>query len=226
MLIYIVLYDFHSHSFHSDGVLSPMELIRRAAVKGYYALAITDHLAAGSLARVIQEVSRDCELARSHWNILAMPGVELTHLPHKAINEAAREAKELGAWLVVVHGESPIEPVEEGTNLAAVKSPYVDILAHPGHLTPQVAKLAAKNEVFIEITARRGHCITNPHVARVAGEAGALMLLNSDAHEEDDLLTEQLAKDILRQAGISSRKFKQVLEHNPLRLLQRIRRSP
>jgi histidinol phosphatase-like PHP family hydrolase len=226
MLIYIVLYDFHSHSFHSDGVLSPMELIRRAAVKGYYALAITDHLAAGSLARVIQEVSRDCEVARSHWNILAVPGVELTHLPHKAINEAAREAKELGAWLVVVHGESLIEPVEEGTNLAAVKSPYVDILAHPGHLTPRVAKLAAKNEVFIEITARRGHCITNSQVAKVAGEARALMLLNSDAHEEDDLLTEQLAKDILRHAGISDRKFKQVLEHNPLRLLQRIRRSP
>jgi len=221
-----VLYDFHSHTFHSDGVLSPMELIRRAAVKGYYALAITDHLAIGSLARVIQEVSRDCEMARSHWNIMAMPGVELTHLPHKAINEAAREAKELGAWLVVVHGESPVEPVEEGTNLAAVKSPYVDILAHPGHITPQVAKLAAKNGVFIEITARRGHCITNSHVAGVAGEAGALMLLNSDAHVEDDLLTEQLAKDILRQADISSRKFKQILEVNPLKLLQRIRRSP
>ncbi|MHB8085631.1 MAG: histidinol phosphate phosphatase domain-containing protein [Dehalococcoidia bacterium] len=226
MLIYSMLYDFHSHTFHSDGVLSPMELIRRAAVNGYTVLAITDHVATGSLARVIQEVSLDCELARSYWNILAVPGVELTHLPHKAINEAAREAKELGAWLVVVHGESPIEPVEEGTNLAAVKSPYVDILAHPGHLTPQVAKLAAKNEVFIEITARRGHCITNSHVARVAGEAGALMLLNSDAHDEDDLLTSELAKEILRQAGISNRKFKQILEHNPLKLLQRIRQSP
>ncbi len=226
MLSYIVLYDFHSHTFHSDGVLSPLELIRRASVQGYCTLAITDHMAAGSMARVIKEVSRDCELARSHWDIMAIPGVELTHLPRMAINDAAREAKKLGAWLVVVHGESPIEPVEEGTNLEAVKSSYVDILAHPGHMTPQVAKLAAKNGVFIEITARRGHCTTNPHVAKLAMEAGALMLLNSDAHEEDDLLTDQLAKDILRQAGISSRKFKQVLEYNPLKLLQRIRRSP
>jgi histidinol phosphatase-like PHP family hydrolase len=62
-------------------------------------------------------------------------------------------------------------------------------------------------------------------VAKVAGEAGALMLLNSDAHEEDDLLNEHLAKDILRQAGISNRKFKQVLELNPLKLMQRIGRS-
>ena len=37
------LYDFHAHSFFSDGELLPMELIRRAVVKGYTALAITDH---------------------------------------------------------------------------------------------------------------------------------------------------------------------------------------
>jgi len=219
-----VLYDFHAHTFHSDGVLSPIELIRRAAVLGYSAIAITDHIGLGSLERVIKEVSEDCELARSHWNILAIPGVELTHLPHEAIDEVARRAKELGAWLVVVHGETPVEPVEEGTNLAAVKSDFVDVLAHPGHITEDVVNLAARNKVFIEITTRRGHCVTNAHVAKMAGQAGALMLLNSDSHEESDLLTEQLAKDTLRQSSVSSRKFKQILEFNPLKLIQRIRR--
>ncbi|HLE81453.1 MAG TPA: PHP domain-containing protein, partial [Dehalococcoidia bacterium] len=29
------MYDFHTHTFLSDGVLSPIELIRRAHVKGY-----------------------------------------------------------------------------------------------------------------------------------------------------------------------------------------------
>ena len=219
-----MLYDFHAHTFHSDGVLSPIELIRRAAVLGYSAIAITDHIGLGSLERVIKEVSEDCELARSHWNILAIPGVELTHLPHEAIDEVARRAKELGAWLVVVHGETPVEPVEDGTNLAAVKSDFVDVLAHPGHITEDVVNLAARNKVFIEITTRRGHCVTNAHVAKMAGQAGALMLLNSDSHEESDLLTEQLAKDTLRQSSVSSRKFKQILEFNPLKLIQRIRR--
>ncbi|MCX6008125.1 MAG: histidinol phosphate phosphatase domain-containing protein [Chloroflexi bacterium] len=221
-----MLYDFHSHTFHSDGVLSPLELIRRAAVRQYAVIAITDHTGPGSLARIIKEVSEDCKLARSQWGILAIPGVELTHLPAAAIDDVARKAKELGAWLVVVHGESPVEPVEEGTNLAAVKSRSVDILAHPGHMTLKVAELAAKNNVFIEITTRRGHCITNGHVAKMATEAGALMLLNSDTHDEDDLLSDQITKDVLRQAGINSRKFKQILESNPLKLLQRIRRFP
>jgi putative hydrolase len=219
-----VLYDFHSHTFHSDGVLSPIELIRRAAVKGYCTLAVTDHVGVGSLKRLIKEVSEDCKLARSHWNIMAMPGVELTHLPPGAIDEAARKAKELGAWLVVVHGETTVEPVEKGTNLAAVKSHYVDILAHPGRITAETAGIAAKNGVFIEITTRRGHCITNAHVASVAGKAGALMLLNTDSHDENDLLSEELAKETLKQAGISSRKFKTILEDNPLKLLQRIKR--
>ncbi len=201
-------------------------MIRRAAVKQYAAIAITDHTGPGSLARIIKEVSEDCELARSQWGILAIPGVELTHLPAAAIDTVARKAKELGAWLVVVHGESPVEPVEEGTNLAAVRSRSVDILAHPGHMTLKVAELAAKNNVFIEITTRRGHCTTNGHVAKMATEAGALMLLNSDTHDEDDLLSDQMTRDVLRQAGINSRKFKQILESNPLKLLQRIGRLP
>lgn len=221
-----MLYDFHSHTFHSDGVLSPIELIRRAIVRGYCALGITDHVGVGSLKRLIKEVSEDCRLARLHWDILAMPGVELTHLPPAAIDGAARKAKELGAWLVVVHGETTVEPVEEGTNLAAAKSHYVDILAHPGNITPETARIAAKNSVFIEITTRRGHCNTNAHVAEVAGKAGALLLLDTDSHTEDDLLSEKLARDTLTQAGISSRKFKTILEDNPLKLLQRIKRVP
>ena len=226
MIIYSVLYDFHAHTFHSDGVLSTLELIRRAAVKGYSAVAVTDHVGIGSIGRVISEIRADCELARAHWDILAIPGVELTHVPHAAIDSVARKAKELGAWLVVVHGESPVEPVEEGTNLSAVESAYVDILAHPGHMGADIASIAARNGVFIEITTRRGHCTTNAHVARLAGEAGALMLLNSDSHDEDDLLSEELARATLSQAGVSSRKFRQILEHNPLKLLQRIRRLP
>lgn len=221
-----MLYDFHSHTFHSDGVLSTIELIRRATVKGYGVIGITDHAGIGSLQRLIKEVGDDCELARSYWNIMAMPGVELTHLPPEAIDEAARRAKELGAWLVVVHGETPVEPVAEGTNLAAVKSEYVDILAHPGHITIETAELAAKNGVFIEITTRRGHSSTNAHVARVAKQAGALMLLDTDSHDEDDLLSLELAGEVLTQAGISNSDYKTIMEDNPLKLLQRIKRTP
>jgi putative hydrolase len=79
----MVLYDFHTHTFHSDGVLSPIDLIRRALLRGYSAIAITDQVALGSLGRAIHGINADCALARAYWNILAMPGVELTHFLHR-----------------------------------------------------------------------------------------------------------------------------------------------
>ncbi|MBM3154699.1 MAG: histidinol phosphate phosphatase domain-containing protein [Chloroflexi bacterium] len=219
-----VLFDFHTHSFHSDGVLSPIELIRRAIVNGYSAIAITDHVALGSLERVIKEISDDCALARAYWDILAIPGVELTHLPPQSISETAQKAKELGAWLVVVHGETPVEPVEKGTNLAALQSPFVDILAHPGLITPDEALLAAQNGIFLELTARRGHSSTNGHVALTSQKAKAKLLVNSDAHSETDLLTQSQAWNIARHAGLSEQECQKILESHPLLLIEKVRK--
>lgn len=218
-----MLYDFHTHTFHSDGVLSPIELIRRAFVQGYSAIAITDHVAIGSLGRLIKEISDDCALARAYWDILAIPGVELTHVPPQAISEMAKRAKEMGAWLVIVHGETPAEPVEKGTNFAAVQSPYVDILAHPGLLTVEEASLAAQNNIFIELTARKNHSAANSHVASVSQKAKARLLVSSDAHNENDLLTSSLVESIIHQSNVNQRQRLQIIERNPLLLIEKVK---
>jgi putative hydrolase len=219
-----MLYDFHTHTFNSDGVLSSLELIRRAMVQGYSAIAITDHVNVGSLARIIKEVRDDCALARANWDILAIPGVELTYVPPQAISETARRAKELGACLVIVHGETSVEPVEKGTNFAAVQSAYVDILAHPGLLTIEDASLAAENNVFIEITTRRGHSTTNSHVAAVSLKAKARLLVSSDAHQEDDLLTSSLVESILNQSKVPQQQHLQIIDQNPLLIIEKVKK--
>ena len=217
-----MVYDFHTHTSLSDGVLSPIELIRRAAVNGYRAIALTDHASPGEMGRIIREIAEVCALARTHWDILAIPGIELTHLPTAAIAEAAARAKELGAWLVVVHGETIVEPVEKDTNLAALRSPHVDILAHPGLITPEAAELAAANHVFLEISARKGHCLTNGLIASLGRQAGARLLLNSDAHDEDDLLTISMAEAIARGTGLDDAACREMLTTNPAELLKRL----
>ena len=217
-----MVYDFHSHSSLSDGALSPMELIRRAQVRDHKAIAVTDHAGVGYLERIIKEVAEDCALARAHWGILAIPGIELTHLPAHAIADAARRAKELGAWLVVVHGESIIEPVEKGTNAAALQCPYVDILAHPGLITAEEARLAATTGVFIELSARKGHSLANGHIFQTARLTGAKLLLNSDAHDETDLLSPHLAHQIAQGAGLSEEDINEILAVNPQALLRRL----
>jgi histidinol phosphatase-like PHP family hydrolase len=99
-----MLYDFHTHTFLSDGVLSPIELIRRCLVNGYSALGIADHAGASTLERVLTEVRKDAELARRHWGFTVLAGIEFTHVPAASIAELAAWARQLGADHVVVHG--------------------------------------------------------------------------------------------------------------------------
>ena len=135
-----MVYDFHTHTTLSDGVLLPMELIRRCIVSGYAALGIADHSSASTMSRVIRE-----------------------------------------------------------------------------------ARLAAENGVFIEITAKEGHCLGNGRVARVAQAAGARLLVNSDAHVPAQILTEEFARRVALLAGLEGEALQQALVTNPEELLARAR---
>lgn len=217
-----MIYDFHTHTVLSDGELSPVELVRRAMVNGYRAMAITDHAAMGTVERITRELIVECDLVQRYWGMVALPGVELTHVPAAAVAECAAHAKALGARIVIVHGETTVEPVEPGTNKAALLSPDVDILAHPGLLTLEEAEIAAERNVFLELSARRGHSLCNGHVAITALKAGARLVLDSDAHAPGDLLTESFAQMVVRGAGIPSEQLAYVLQENPLALLKKL----
>ena len=216
------MYDFHTHTFLSDGALAPIELVRRAQVIGYRGMAITDHVGPGNLEYVLRTLTVDCRAATSRWDILVLPGVEITHAPKEDIDMLATEAKKMGARVVNVHGETIVEPVEPGTNMAAVSSGHVDILAHPGLVTPEVASIAAANGVFLEVSGRRGHSYANGHVVRVAREAGARMVLDSDAHQPDDLLTYDFALEVAIGAGLSRAEAEALLSDGPRQVLERV----
>ena len=220
------MYDFHTHTFLSDGVLSPIELIRRALVRGYRAIGVTDHVGTGNLEFVVKTLVEDCANATNRWDILAMPGVEITHVPKDDIDLVARTAKELGAKLVTVHGETIVEPVEPGTNEAAVRSSFVDVLAHPGLISYEVARLAAENGVYLEVSARKGHSLANGHVVNMARQVGAATVLDSDAHEPDDLLTIELAGKIAEGAGLNKEEAHALLQTNPQNLLAKLGFGP
>ena len=143
-------------------------------------------------------------------------------MPKEDIDLAAREAKAMGARLVNVHGETVVEPVDPGTNAAAVNSAYVDILAHPGLLTAEEARMAGRNGTFLEISARRGHSLTNGHVAKTALAQKASLILDSDAHAPGDLLTPDLCYSVARGAGLSEEQAEMLLHQNPNLLLEKL----
>jgi histidinol phosphatase-like PHP family hydrolase len=211
------------HTLFSDGLLLPMELIRRAAVADHRAIAVTDHASFSNIDWVVRHVAKDCDRADA-WGVEAIPGVEITHVPVKYIDEAVKLAREAGAEIVVVHGETPVEPVEQGTNHAAVSNPDVDILAHPGMISAEDAEKAAENGIYLEISCRRGHSTANGHVAKAARVAGAKILVNTDTHAPEDLSSMAVATSIAKGAGLDADSIKQALITNPESLLRKLGR--
>jgi histidinol phosphatase-like PHP family hydrolase len=188
-------------------------------------MAITDHVGPGNLEFILNALKKDCELAEKHWDIQVMPGVEITHTPKADIDRLAKEARRLGAGIVNVHGETIMEPVEPGTNMAAVSSNNVDILAHPGLITEEEASIAASNGVFLEVSGRKGHGFANGHVVKAAALAGAQLILDSDAHEPQDLMTREYAEKVAIGAGLSPERATSLLNTSPLILLKNLKRQ-
>ncbi|WP_028586511.1 histidinol phosphate phosphatase domain-containing protein [Desulfocurvus vexinensis] len=212
--------DLHTHTTFSDGVLIPAELARRARVAGYAALAMTDHADHSNIEAIVSGVRRVTELYSPYAGIDLFCGVELTHVPPALIASLVARARELGAQLVVVHGETPVEPVERGTNLAAIEA-GADVLAHPGLITPEEAALAAARGVALEITTRKGHSLANGHVAAMARAHGAALVINNDAHEPGDLVSAERRRVVGLGAGLSPEELLRA-EANSRAIIQRL----
>jgi putative hydrolase len=213
--------DLHTHSFLSDGALLPSEMLRRVEVLGYGVLAITDHVDVSNLEELLLQLSRLSQPNGHGFDVVLIPGVELTHVPPAKIPALAQRARQLGARLVVVHGETPVEPVAPGTNRAAVECPEVDILAHPGFITEEEATLAASNGIALELTARGGHNITNGYVAQVARRAGAKLVINTDAHTPRDFMDQSRARLVALGAGLTKDEAEDALVSNAWGIVSR-----
>lgn len=195
--------DLHTHSLMSDGALLPAELVRRAEVAGCRYVALTDHADASVLEDMVPRIAELCRQLNRRWRIRALPGVELTHNPPEDIPDLARRARELGAVLVLVHGETIVEPVPPGTNRAAIEA-GVDILAHPGLISEEEVRLAAARGVHLEVSARFSHGLGNGRVVALAREAGASMVIDSDAHSPSDILSPSWREKVAFGSGLTA----------------------
>lgn len=212
--------DLHTHTFFSDGALSPSELVYRAKKNNYDAIALTDHGDYSNVDFVIPRIQKVAKILTEQYKIEVLTGIELTYVPPKLIPELTKISRKLGAKLVLVHGESPVEPVPPGTNNAAVIS-GIDILAHPGFISEKDCILAKKNGVCLEITTRKGHCKGNLHISGLAKKYGLKLVLNTDAHEENDLLNPIKIRQILKESQLDMEEWYKKMEFNSWKIVRR-----
>jgi len=208
-----LMFDLHCHSIFSDGELLPSELVRRLEVKGYRAVCITDHVDESNLDFVIDRMNEAAREINRYSFTKLIPGIELTHVHPERIHGLCNRARACGAKIVVCHGETIVEPVIPGTNRAAIEA-GVDILAHPGMISGEDVKLAAARNVRLEISGRKGHCLTNGHVAAMAKSFGACLVINSDGHGPEDFMEPEYARLVGVGAGLSKEDTERIYQEN------------
>ncbi|MDP2943146.1 MAG: histidinol phosphate phosphatase domain-containing protein [Candidatus Omnitrophota bacterium] len=204
--------DLHTHSLLSDGALLPSELVRRAYAIGYKAIGIADHADISNIDFIVPRIVKASQ-ALTSAKIKVIPGIELTHVPPKDFPSLIKYARANGIKLVIVHGETIVEPVIPGTNACALECD-IDILAHPGLITLRDAKVAVRRGICLELTAKTGHSLTNGHVARMACEAKAKLILNTDAHGPKDLITRDTAMSIILGSGLTEAQARAVFKNS------------
>ena len=119
--------DFHTHTLLSDGALLPSELVRRAYVIGYKGIGLADHADASNIDFLVPRIVKVAKVLTSP-KIKVVPGIELTHVPPKDLRGLVTYARANGIKLVLVHGETIVEPVIPGTNAEALECD-INILA-------------------------------------------------------------------------------------------------
>jgi len=212
--------DLHTHTLLSDGELLPAELATRAENIGYKAIAFTDHVDSSNLDIVLPQIIKACNHLDKFFSIKIIPGVELTHIPPSAIKDMVKDARKMGAKIIIVHGETIVEPVKPGTNKAALEVD-IDILAHPGLITREEVRLARNKGIYLELTTRSGHCYTNGHIVKLAREEAAKLIINNDSHSTDDLLSPALVKKIILGAGVTEEELESIF-HNSHTILEKL----
>jgi putative hydrolase len=215
------MYNLHSHTLLSDGVLLPSEVAMRYMAAGYRVIAITDHADYSNIEYMVNGVVKFCRHWPKNIGIRVLPGVELTHLPLEQFKPLTKYCRHKGIKVIIGHGETQMEPVLKGTNRACIEA-GVDILAHPGLISEEDAKLAQEKGVLLELTSRRGHCNTNVHVMEQALKFGAKLILNNDSHAPEDIIKPEQLMQEGTSLGLTQKEIANI-DQNISQFLQKIK---
>jgi DNA polymerase (family 10) len=213
--------DLHSHTTLSDGRNSLEEMAEAARARRYSYLAVTDHSAshgfgddvsAERLWERIEEVrTLDAKLPRFHL----LAGSEINIGTDGSLDYPDDLVAELDWVIASVHTRfTDDERFMTERVLAAIENPLVDCI---GHLTGRmlgrrepypvdveaVAEAAARTGTMLEINGNPNRRDLSDRHARLAAEAGAMIVLNTDAHRVRTLGNMEYAVATARRAWLT-----------------------
>ena len=219
--------DLHAHTTYSDGRDSLEQMALAARERGYAYLAITDH-PRGTLAEQNLEIDALNERLKP---FRLLKGVEVNiridgslSLPDEVLAERD--------WVIAsLHAAFDRNPTERV--LAAMDNPHVDMI---GHLTARkinirnpadvsierVVEKAVETGTFLEINSQPNRLDLRDSHARMAGESGVKIAVNTDAHQLGALQHIEMGVAQARRAWLTK---EQVLNTRLWAQIQKLRRT-
>jgi DNA polymerase (family 10) len=231
--------DLHAHTTLSDGRNSLEEMASAAISRGYSYLALTDHSATHGFGDHVTEEMLWERLAEIRaWNegkrgFRLLAGSEVNIGVDGSLDYSEELLTELDWVIASVHTAfSGEEKLMTGRLLAAIENPLVDCI---GHLTgrligrrepypidvEEVAEAAARTGTMLEINGNPNRRDLSEHHARLAAEAGATIVLNTDAHGTNTLRNMEYAVATARRAWLTA---EQVANTRPWRQFATLRK--
>jgi DNA polymerase (family X) len=231
--------DLHMHTDATDGKNTLREMVEACAARGYTYLAITDHTQAlrmtGGLDRAgYRGQRRVIEALRKEFpTITILQGAEVDILADGSLDLDEETLAELDVVIAAVHSKFAMtEATMTERVLSALADPHVNILAHPtgrllGKREPyaidmaKIIKAAYDHGVLLEINAQPERLDLSDTLVRMARDAGARFVINTDAHRTSELEFMRYGVDQARRGWCSAKDVANTRPLDELRTLLR-----
>ena len=192
--------DLHCHTVASDGRNTIEEMALAARALGYEYVAITDHSASHGFGNDVSPEGLRLQIEHvraadaSIEGIRVLAGSEVNILPDGSLDYEDDLLEELDWVIASVHTAFGMgEEAMTKRMIAAMEHPFVDAIGHPtGRLIERrepyaldlhaLIEAAARTRTMLEINANPDRRDLNDINARAAAQAGATILIDSDAH--------------------------------------------
>jgi DNA polymerase (family 10) len=231
--------ELHCHTRSSDGRNTAAEMAAGAQTRGYEYMAITDHSATHGFGNDVQPDQLEAQIELIHE--LNQGIVGFTLLAGSEVNvdtdgslDYDDELLEQLDWIVAsLHSSFRMGEKEQTERMiAAMEHPLVDAIGHPtgrliGRREPypldieRVIEAAIRTGTFLEINANPNRRDLNDSYARLAGESGAMLVIDADAHGVDTLANTRYGVATARRGWLTA---EQVANTRPWPELDKLRK--
>jgi DNA polymerase (family 10) len=227
--------ELHAHTTSSDGADTLEAMAEAARARGLEYIGISDHSQSLKIARGLSEPRlknqlRFIDKLNGRLNgIRILKSAEVDILPDGTLDYSNDLLKELDYTVCSIHSKFGLSKTEQTERIMrAMDNPYFTFLGHAtGRLLlkrsgyeidmERLIEHARKNKCFFEMNSSPDRLDLSADNARLAGDAGIGITINTDAHSTGELSFISYGVDQARRAGLDKRAVLNTRSWNDLR---------